>query len=430
MKSTTANTEAGICLPGEQTWELWKQSSAGWQLSQSAPAGQGGGPSSFKTASVFGYPVSSAFAVPVRAATGDDELLPDIVEFQLEKQGLKPETPVGKLIDWRTVEREESRTLLLASVLNPKMADELPREAPGRFEVSPYLFYLPDDHLVIWKELGRLVFCVTRGDQPAYYHALSTQVLKAETAHEIEQLLMPLYTQGIITQLAGIVLWTDAMEPGAAEELSRVFGARVRSESRPKPTLPQEVSSIEPVSVAMGKIRAARLRRIRNIVLGCLVAYLAIPAFFVVRYFLADRELNDLKRQANTLQAMYGDVESTLAKRQVMDAAINFDKYPIELLNQLLTPLYQQNLGVRVLNMEIDRSVPDVGPEKSQITIKGESNSPTGQSAILYTTRIKGSAALKDYKWDYKVDAPKDGKVPFQITGTLKTEEDEANDQQ
>src|SRR6185295_6508516 len=122
MKSTTSNTEAGICLPGEESWDLWKQSSTGWQISQSVPYDQGG-PASFKSAGVFGYPVSAAFAVPVRAATSDEELLPDIVDFQLEKQGLKPETPVGKLMDYRTVEREEARTLLLASVLSPEMAD-------------------------------------------------------------------------------------------------------------------------------------------------------------------------------------------------------------------------------------------------------------------------------------------------------------------
>ncbi len=128
MKPPSTNPEAGICLPGEQTWELWKHSSGGWQIAQTAPAGQDGGPAFFKTAGVFGYPVSAAFAVPVRAATGDADMLPDIIDFQLEKQGLKPETPVGNLIDWRTVEREESRTLVLASVLNSQMADDLPRE--------------------------------------------------------------------------------------------------------------------------------------------------------------------------------------------------------------------------------------------------------------------------------------------------------------
>src|SRR6188508_2713958 len=112
MKSNGANFEAGICLPGEQSWDLWKQSAAGWQLTQSVNVEQGGGPASFKNASVFGYPVSAAFAVPVRAATGDVDLLPDIVDFQLEKQGLKPDTPVGRLMDYRTVEREDARTLL------------------------------------------------------------------------------------------------------------------------------------------------------------------------------------------------------------------------------------------------------------------------------------------------------------------------------
>lgn len=423
MKSNGANTEAGICLPGEKSWELWKQSSAGWQLAQSAPVEQGGGPASFKHASVFGYPVSAAFAVPVRAATGDVDLLPDIVDFQLEKQGLKPETPVGRLMDWRTVEREDTQTLLLASVLNPQIADDLPREAPQRFEVSPYLFYLPDDHLVIWKELGRIVFCVTRGDQPVYYHALNAQSLTSETVQEIEQLLMPLYTQGIIMQVSGIMLWTDAVESRAVEELSRTFGAKVRSETRPSPSLPQGTSSIEPVSVAMGKIRAARMRKIRNIVLGCLVGYLAIPAFFAVRYYLAQESLQDLTKKVRSMEMQFGHVEPTLAQVKIMDAAINPNKYPIELLNQVISPLYQQSIGVRVLSIEINRTVGDDGVEKSDITVKGEATS--NQPAILYGTRIKNNAALKDYKWaPPKIEAAKDGKIPFTINGNLKTEED------
>ena len=426
MKSPSANTEAGICLPGEQSWELWKHGSGGWQLAHAAPAGPEGGPASFKSASVFGYPVSAAFAVPVRAATGDADLLPDIIEFQLEKQGLKPETPVGNLLDWRTVEREDSRTLLLASVLNAQMADDLPREAPQRFEISPYLFYLPDDHLVIWKELGRLVFCVTRGDQPVYYHALSTPSLTTGTAAEIEQLLMPLFTQGIISNLNGIVLWTEAVDQGAAEELGRTFGAKVRSEPRPKPTLPQESSSIVPVSVAMGKIRAARLRRVRNIILGCLVAYLAVPAFFGVRYYLAYQDLDALKRKVNTMQVQFGNVASTLRQEKVMAVVTQPDKYPIELLNQVLTPLYQPNSQVRLLSIEIDRKVPDVGTQTASIAIKGESSAPSTVPATLYATRIGKNPALREFTWDPpKVESQKAGNegspvVPFQINGTLK----------
>jgi hypothetical protein len=417
MKSPSANNEAGICLPGEQSWELWKHSSAGWQIAQSVSAEEGA--SGFKSAGVFGYPVSAAFAVPVRAATGDADLLPDIVDFQLEKQGLKPETPVGRLMDYRTVERSEHNTLLLASVLNAQAADTLPKEAPQRFEVSPYLYYLPDDHLVLWRELGRLVFCVTRGDQPVYYHALTSDVLRRETAQELEQLLMPLFTQGIIEEIKGIVLWTEAVEPGAAEELQRVFGARVRTERRPAPAVPQEVSTIEPVSVAMAKIRAARMQRIRNYVLLGLGLYLAVPAFFAYRYFSNASEINTLRGQARTLEAQFGSVEDSLIKKQVMNAVTNADRFPIELMNQVLTPLYQQNIGVRVTNVHIDRKVEDTGQESGSINIKGES-AQSDRPALLYTTRIKGNQALKDFEWDFKTESPRAGAVPFTLTGKIK----------
>jgi hypothetical protein len=420
MKPASANIESGICLPGEQSWELWKQSSSGLQVAQS-----GNSPAEFKSASVFGYPVSAAFAVPIRAATGDEELLPDIVDFQLEKQNLKPETPVGRLMEWRMVDREENNTLLLASVLNAQMADDLPKEAPQRFEFSPWLYYLPDDHLVIWKELGRLVFAVTRRDQPVYFHALNTPSLTVETAAEIEQLLMPLYTQGIITVLDGIVLWTEAVEPHAAEELARVFNVKVRSEKRPRPTVPEKVSAIEPVSVAMAKIRAARLKRVRNIVLGCMAAYLAVPAFFGVRWYLADQDLYKLKKDVNTMQITYGHVESVLDQHEMIDSLINPAKYPIELLNQVLSPLYQPGNQVRLKSVEIERIVQDEGGDRASILIRGESaNAQSAAPATSFATRIKNNPALKEFTWaPPKIEEAKQDVRPFTLSGEVKVEE-------
>ncbi len=420
MKPASANIEAGICLPGEQSWELWKQSSGGLQLAQS-----GNSPADFKTAGIFGYPVSAAFALPIRAATGDEELLPDIVEFQLEKQNLKPDTPVGRLLDWRMVEREENNTLLLASVLNSQMADDLPKEAPQRFEFSPSLYYLPDDHLVIWKELGRLVFAVTRRDQTVYFHALNTPSLTVETAAEIEQLLMPLYAQGIITGLDGVMLWTESVEPGAAEELARVFNVRVRSERRPHPMVPEKPSAIEPVSVAMAKIRSARLRRVRNIVFGCLAAYLAVPAFFGVRWYLAEQNLYKLKKDVNSMQFQYGHVESTMARKKMIDPLINPAKYPIELLNQVLTPLYQPGNQVRLKSVEIQRFVQDDGADRASILIRGETaNAQSTAAASSYATRIKNNPALKEFAWAApKIEEAKLDVRPFTLSGEVKAEE-------
>jgi hypothetical protein len=62
--------------------------------------------------------------------------------------------------------------------------------------------------------------------------------------------------------------------------------------------------------------------------------------------------------------------------------------------------------------------------EVADITIKGEGQ--TSQNSIRYTNVIKANPALKEYEWVPKVEAPKNGAVPFQIKGTTKKKDDAA----
>ena len=419
-----ADPNLTLCLPGPEAWELWKPSPAGWQRMPGATPENG--PAAFKSASLFAYPVSSTFAVPIRAATSDPDLLPDLIGIQLEKQGLKPEVPVGCLMDWQIVDREEHQTLVCAAVLNPSIADDLPREAPQRFELSPYLYDLPDNSLVLWKELGRLVFAVTKHDRPVYFHALSASVVTTAVVQEIEQLLMPVYTQGLITELESVVLWSDPAAPAAAAvdpavdaRFRDLFGCRVLRAPQPAPRPGSRVSALEPVSVAQGKIRAARAARIQKIVAACIIAYLFVPGYFAVRYVLEQRKIAVLKSEVAGLERSYGNVQGTVEQADLADSAINFDQYPVELLFQCLTSLYEtETPGVRITGFEIDK---DQGEKKlSQITIKGEAANSNTQAAIVYATKVKGNKSLQNFNWNYKAQAPKDGKVPFDIVGITK----------
>ena len=54
----------------------------------------------FKEIQVYGFPVTAAFAIPIWASTADEDLLESVVDMQLEKLGMKPETIAGKLIDY------------------------------------------------------------------------------------------------------------------------------------------------------------------------------------------------------------------------------------------------------------------------------------------------------------------------------------------
>ncbi len=379
------------------------------------------GPASFKAATLFAFPVSSTFAVPIRAATGDPDLLQSLVEIQLEKQGLKPDAPVGCLTDWRVADREEHQTLVCAAVLNPALADDLPREAPQRFELSPYLYDLPDDSLVIWKELGRLVFAVTRREHPIYFHALSASALTPQVVQEIEQLLMPLYTQGLVVALESVVLWVDPVDPAAEAQLREIFGARVLRSPQPAPRPGSRVSALEPVSVAQGKIRAARAARIQKIAALCALAYLVLPGFLALRHFLEKRKIDVLKSQVAGLESRYGSVQATVQQADLADSAITFDQYPVEWLFQCLSSLYETATpGVRITGFEIDKNQGEL--KLSQITIKGEAANSNTQAAIVYATKVKGNPALQNFTWNYKAQAPKDGKVPFDIVGITKND--------
>ncbi|MFN7287014.1 MAG: hypothetical protein ACK5TY_02205, partial [Verrucomicrobiota bacterium] len=120
----------------------------------------------------------------------------------------------------------------------------------------------------------------------------------------------------------------------------------------------------------------------------------------------------------------YGWVETTVRQEQAMEAAVNVNKYPIEILKQVLDPLYQQqSMNVRVTSIDIERDHKE-GEDVADITIKGEGQ--TSQNAILYTTKIKANPALKEYEWTPKVEAPKGGAVPFQIKGTTRKKDDDA----
>lgn len=420
-QSPTTDNTSTLCLPGAESWELWKASAGGWQRQPGTdPAA---GPSSFKSATIFAYPVSSAFAVPIRSATGDPDLLPDLIDIQLEKQGLKPDAPVGCLTDWRVVDREENETLIAAAVLNPALADDLPREASTRFEISPDLYDLPDDSLVIWKELGRLVFAVTRHEHPIYYHALSAPVLTPAVVQEIEHLMMPLYTQGILTALDAVVLWTEATEPEVEPLLRDIFGAKVLHAQQPPPRPGTRHSAIEPVSIARGKIRAAHAAKIQKIVLACVAAYLLIPGFFAVRYFMASRKIDTLRGTVASLEARYSGVQNILDQSRVADAAINRTKFPVEWLLQCLSSLYDTaNPGVRITSYDIEKGQTE--EQKSQITIKGEA-AGNATMAIAYGNKVKANPALKDLEWKTSPQAAKDGKVAFTIVGTTKNDSTE-----
>jgi hypothetical protein len=420
-----------ICLPGEESWELWKQSAGGASLLQTAAEEGGGTPASFKEANVLAYPVLASFVLPTLAQTADAEMVDAVVSMNLEKNNLRVDDGPGTLTKTRVVERGENHSLAVTSLLQEKVTPQIPAARPTHYELSPFFYYLPDDSLVIWKELGKLVVCVTKADNPVYFQALTSAELDEGAIGEIENLMMPLMFQGIAGDVKQAVLWTEAT-PEARQALANSLHLPLRVEKRPAPSYTAGESTYEPTAVALAKIREARFRKIRNIVLAVAGVYLALLGVFLFFYFMQLEKNKQLQAQANNLNRVTGHVQPTLESWNLTAPVRNKDGFAAETMRRCLEAVSSRSFPVRITGVRITNEKPtattetattlDQQPPTKRIEIKGEAKNPNHATGLK--NYLASAADTKIYEWGQVQMGGKAGDFErFTITGSTKKEE-------
>lgn len=412
MASSSKNETLLLC-PGEEAWDLWSQNGA--EEFRPAPGGPPpvtaeGAPASVMGAKVFSFPVRAAFAVPLWVPTVDEEAVSGAMDIQLEKLNLKVDEGGGKLVETHTLEQSEGQTLALATVLNERQLKMLPGGGiPDQFEVSPFLFDLPENSLVLWKELGKIVVVLTRRDRPVHFQTLGAKSVTAAAVHEIELMLMQLDMQGLAGELEKIVLWTDAVEHEGEAALKQAFGVPVIRQRKPVPVLPETPAGFLPRQVAEARLARARSKRIKQIVLAAAAVYLAIAGtygYFCVKDILAAKKL---KQQRDGLNRVAGGVEAERERWLNMLDVTHADRYPLERFFQV-TKMLDEGSQVRLTKFTF---------EKDKLIIAGEAENVP--KAINYQNALSRDPALIDYEWDKNSPrGEKNGFASFQIVGTLK----------
>jgi hypothetical protein len=348
-------------------------------------------------------------------------MVSELVGMQLEKSGLNPDSAVGQLVETRRVDQEQhdalTMTLLLASVLNEKVVSELPQQTPNSFEFTPYLYYLPENAVVIWKELGRLVLCVTRQEHPVYFHALTGSELNPQAVSEIESLMMPLHLQGVVGTLSRIVLWTNSVEPGAEQMLAETLQLPLRRDIKPAPAPPAQKSLIEPTSVALEKIRHARMQKIRKIATAAVAAYLAVAGGLVGKYLWNLKKNDDLSAEIKRLEPSVEFVPNTMRRWELSAPLRNRDQFQIEIARRVLEPSFQYYGNMRITEYRWDQNGIEVKGEASQQAIGSQ-----------YRNALSQSKELESYDWAMPTWGPKRGEqFSFTISAKRKGKEDKEN---
>src|ERR1700732_142956 len=260
------------CTPGED-WELWTFSST----KRAQFVRRIKKPANAPRETIVGLPVRQTVTTASWVATGDRAVVPEIVELQLEQQGLiqrngKPSAP-----DIRVLETQADKSLALATVLLPDLDPELPLESAVQFEPAGFTLPLPQDRLCIWREQGRIATAVTRGRNPVHLQIVGETEIGPEMIHEVRCALLHLGAQRLCGTLLGIVLWGDFSDE-EVQQLQKGLELRVSRETLPPPTFPATPSKLLPSEVGVLHARRARRRRIQRLLLAAAAIYLAAIA--------------------------------------------------------------------------------------------------------------------------------------------------------
>jgi hypothetical protein len=404
-------SEMSLLCPGEEGWELWKQGPVnGFQPAGSPPTSPDGTVTSVMGARVFAFPVRAAFSVPLWVPSVDPEAVAGALDMQLEKLNLKEDEGGGRLVQQQTLEQSDGQTLALATVLNERQLKSFPGGGiPEQFEITPFLFDLPENSLVLWRELGKVVAVVTRRDRPVHFQTLGAPAVTPAAVHELELVLMQLDMQGMDGGLEQVVLWTEAVDPEGEAALRQAFGVPVVRRKKPVPVLPEVPAPFLPRQVAEARIEAARRQRTRRLLGLAALVYAAIVAaygFFAVRDILAARQL---KAQRDALESIAGGVDGERARWLAMLDVTHADRYPLERFYQVAKTL-EEGSQVRLTKFTF---------EPNKLVVAGEAeNIPR---AINYQNSLSRDPGLADYEWDKTAPrGEKNGFASFQVVGTLK----------
>jgi hypothetical protein len=384
------STEPVLIVPGESGWEIWTRQEGGAFTLQAA-SGQP------RAADLVDIPpgdltmlfsAKSLTAVPMRVASDDDALFPDLAALHAERLGLRPDPMAGQLTDVFVIAREPENTALLSVFLRAPGEGDLPPRGPKSFDLSARAFPVTGETLAVWREFGRWVFAVFHQGKLVYCQATAVDAARPDDslAREIRLSLIQLAMQGLDVEPSRVVVWSadGALDVSA---LRTAFRGTVEVQPRPAPVLPEPLSQLLPADVRAA--RRAALRR-RNITLGGAAAalvYLSLIAWFAFGLWKTSSETKALLKQAEQAAPEGEKYALHIAKWDELSHAIDLRNSPVDILGRIASCI-PPNSGLRLKNADISAT---------EIKLQGEA--PQLQAVNTFSLNLSKHNDLAGFTW-------------------------------
>jgi hypothetical protein len=384
------STDHILLVPGEAGWEIWsRQGEEPFALQHAGESARAGDLTDLPPGEMtLLFPVRFLTAVPMRVASGDDSLFPDLVSLHAERLGIRPDPMAGQLSDVFVVARDEENTALLAVFLRPPAEGELPARGPKGFDISARAFPLAGESLAIWKEFGRWVFAIShRGN---LVHCQATAVDSAQPdealAREIRLTLMQLAMQGLHFEPRHTVIWTSATDLDATA-LGGLFRTQVEIVPRPAPVLPEPLSKLLPADVRAARRAALRRRNLTLAISAAALVYLGIIGWFAYGIWQTSSEAGKLLAQAGEIAPEGEAYAEHIAKWDELAHAIDLTHSPVDILQRVASCI-PPNSGLRLKTADISAT---------EIKLIGEA--PQLQAVNTFSLNLGKHNGLTHFTW-------------------------------
>lgn len=382
--------ETVLLVPGESGWEIWTgQGPTEFILHRATTTERAGDLTDIPNGDLLLlFPVKAITAVPMRVASEDDALFPDLAALHAERLGLRPDPMAGQLTDIFVIAREAENSAIVSILLRAPGEGEMPPRGPKGFDISPRAYPLIGETIAVWKEFGRWVFALSHQGNLVYCQATSvdTGSPNDNLAREIRLALMQLSMQGLDLSPTRIILWTSADEVSPAS-LSAAFRLPVEISPRPAPALPSPLSKLLPADVRAARREALKRQNIMIGIAAVALFYLGLISWFGYGLWKDNKETNNLLKQAAAAAPDSEAYATHISRWDELANAIDLANSPVDILSRIASCI-PPNSGLRLRTADISAT---------EIKLMGEA--PQLEAVNGFSLKLSKNTDLSQFDW-------------------------------
>lgn len=354
---------------------------------------------------VLALPASHVWVLPAWL-NGEVAHLRDMASLHLERQGVRIHDSLHSLQIQPLQEKDGAHlTRILALKDLPHSTLDLTR-LPDEVVLSAACRILPEDSIIIQREMSRIVVTITYGKEIIYCSPLSTHHLNELALNELNHLCLQLGFQRVLGRVGSIVLW---LEEGDITEIERLTGLTARREMQPAPFIPTRgQSTLVPSEILSARLLQQSKARARTLMLSAGLVMAACVAVMAVMISYATRQRDLLLEEVADLSPRAAQVLDYKKSWQEAAPAVDPSFFPMQVLLDSMTPTSSREVSLTNFEWKPDRLV-----------LRGRM--PSAALALQYANEITEVENLTRFVWE--TPAPtiaSDNSATFELIGEIK----------